>query len=357
MQRIVFPHQPAVRVEQQPLLGPARRDAGQILGEERFHVGLRVAKSTVRAEEPVIAHADDVRPQIGEGIVRARAQAGKLPRFLVGLGQDHGRAETANPDIGAVGEPVVVGDQGKAAFAPRFAPRILDPEAPLVVADNGEGVAAQGLDGEGNDTVRADRAPAAMHRARGINNSDLRQGAVHGDDLLVVNSEISAKRTTGRVERPGVRQRAAWFVGVVGPDRGCADTVLVPALHRAAGAGAGISLARPFVITPGHLVEHARADRREVRDDAPPLQKKVGHGREAETGAGPLLPLVQHRHSFVFVIRLVLLERHARGHLDQRGHIHLVPEIERVGMGVELVLTDGDSSHDPGAGAANDGGR
>src|SRR3989304_2262653 len=164
-------------------------------------------------------------------------------------------------------------------------------------------------------------------------------------------------RPPGRVERPGVRQRAARLVGVVGPERAGAHTVLVPALHRAAGAGAGIGFARPFVIAAGHLVQHARADRRGIRDDAPLLQEKVGHGGEAETGAGALLALVQHGHLLVLVVRLVLLERYARGHLDQGGHVHLVPEVERVGMGVELVLGDGDLGHDPAPGAANGGGR
>src|SRR3989304_3342941 len=164
-------------------------------------------------------------------------------------------------------------------------------------------------------------------------------------------------RPPGRVERPGVRQRAARLVGVVGPERAGAHTVLVPALHRAAGAGAGIRFARPFVIAAGHLVQHARADQRGNRDDAPLLQEKVGHGGEAETGASALLALVQHGHLLVLVVRLVLLERYAHGHLDQRGHIHLVPEIERVGMGVELVLAAGDLELAPAAVPAKRGAR
>jgi hypothetical protein len=208
-----------------------------------------------------------------------------------------------------------------------------------VVGDDGEGVAAEDRMGRAVGAVAADQAaaadplPAGMHAGGGVEDPHLCQGGVQGDDVAVVHPQVGAERALLRRQGPLAVEDAAGLAGRVGPVGLAADAVLVPAFHGAAGAGAGIVGARPFVVAARHLVEHARADLRRVGHHPAGAQQVMRHGGQAEAGAGPLAALVQHRHAGLQVFVEVAPQRH----LDQRRLVEPVAEIDGVGPRIELA--------------------
>src|SRR5205085_4337619 len=111
-----------------------REDARQLLG--------RAAVIAAGLELPVVADADDVRPQVAVDIAaRLRRGRGMRRRGGLELAQGHRCPQPRYPDVGAVLQPVVVADAGEAAPAPSRTPRVLQPEAAVVVGDDGEGMA------------------------------------------------------------------------------------------------------------------------------------------------------------------------------------------------------------------------
>src|SRR5690606_39121254 len=144
--------------------------------------------------------------------------------------------------------------------APAVAPGVLQPEAVTVVGDDGEGVVAHRrllLPGDAAAGRRVD--PALVHGAGGVQHADLGERGVQRHQVLVVDAEVGAERVAQGGAGAGVGVAVVALVAGVGPGFLRAHAVAVPALHRAAAAGARIRLALPLVVAARHLVEHARA--------------------------------------------------------------------------------------------------
>src|SRR5262245_9607662 len=128
---------------------------------------------------------------------------------------------------------------------------------------------------------------------------------------------------------------------------------MVPALHRTTAARTVVVLARPFVVQPRHVVEHARADpgrpfaARAVALPALPVQIVDACG-EAEAGAGALLALVED-HAVLAVLRQILLDhgwvRVLRLERDESRAKILITKIDPIGPGIELALVELDGRH------------
>jgi len=335
LDRAALVDQAAVGVQQHVLFRPARHRPRHVHFEDLAQLGNRGAVVSARAKRAVVAQADDVRPQVGVRIGhRAAGGSGVRDRRRLALPQHHWRAQPRHPDVGGVGQPVVVADPAEAGQAPLVAPGVLDPEAVAVVSDDGKRMDAEQRLRPGDVALGVDIVPALVHRGRRIQDADLGQRAVHRDQVLVVDAQVGAQRPAQRVRGAGLGQSARQRRGVlVLPLFLAAHAVLLPALHRAAGAGAAVGLARPFVVAARHLVQHARADRRLVGHHLAPLQQEVGHCRQAEAGAGAFLALVQHRNAPAQVIG----QWNVRGHFDQRGLEHAVAKVQRVAPRGELA--------------------
>src|SRR3546814_16625616 len=104
--------------------------------------------------------------------------------------------------------------------------------------------------------------------------------------VLVVDAEIR----TGRVAQGGAGALFGVAVAlvVVGVRPGLlrAHAVPVPALHRAAAAGARIAFALPLVVAARHVVEHARTHAGGVGAGAARAQQGVGDRRRVVSGKG-----------------------------------------------------------------------
>src|SRR3546814_13877269 len=72
-----------------------------------------------------------------------------------------------------------------------------------------------------------------------------------------------------------------------------AHAVPVPALHRAAAAGARIAFALTLVVAARHVVEHSRTHAGGVGAGAARAQQRVVDGGQAERGAGAFVALVE----------------------------------------------------------------
>ena len=120
---------------------------------------------------------------------------------------------------------------------------------------------------------------------------------------------------------------------VVLPEMLGAHAVLVPPFHRTAGARTVVVLARPVVVALGHLVKHPWTDADIVRHDPAPAEKVVRHGRQPEAGAGAFLSLIENRD----FEPAIFLQIDSGGHLHQRGHVHPIAKVDRVGEGIQLV--------------------
>ena len=334
-----------MRVQQDARLVPALRHARNVVLEDAREFGLGAAVVAAGLQRAVVADAHDVRAQVGERVrVRLRGRGRMHRRDRFEPAQRDRRTQARHPRVAAVLEPVVVADAREALAAPARPPRVLQPEALVVEGHDGEGMAAGDAGRLGDDAVGAHVVPAGVHGAGDVQDADLRQRGVHRDDVLVVHAEVGAQRPAQRVGRARVGQalRVALLRGLVGEQRLGAHAVLVPALHRAARAGAAVVLAGPLVVASRQLVEHARAHRHVVGHHAAAQQQVVGHRGQPEAGARALAALVEDRHAVLHVVA----QRHVRRHLDQRGEVHEVAEVERVGAGVE---------HAPGCGVIRGG--
>ena len=112
--------------------------------------------------------------------------------------------------------------------------------------------------------IDADGSPALVDIAGGVQNADFFYGTVHRDQVFVVNPEICSQGAIGSLVGAHGGEDSIGIIKDVLPGILRADAMLVPAFHSAAGAGAGIVFAWPFVIATGHLIEHSRTDRRNV---------------------------------------------------------------------------------------------
>src|SRR5690606_16288932 len=74
--------------------------------------------------------------------------------------------------------------------------------------------------------------PAGMNPAGGVEDAGFGDRRMHADEILVVDAEIGPERPVERIRRLLLVE----VPGLVLPQALGADAVLVPALHRAAGA-------------------------------------------------------------------------------------------------------------------------
>ncbi len=283
-----------------------------------------------------------MRAQVGLRIAgRLSCQRRMADRRRLRALQPHRHGEPRDPDIGAAFEPFVVADVAVALVAPAAAPGILDPEAAVVVSDDGEGVVTEFLLlPPGDAAVRGRLDPAFVYAAGGIQHAHFGERGVHRDQVLVVDTKIRAERTSRGIAgaRVGIRLERPFPAGRVGPGLLGADAVVMPALHRAAATRSGIALAAPFVVAPCHVVEHARADARAIGAGDARAQQGMRDGRQAEGGAGALVALVEDRHAEAGVVR----QRPRGRHVDQRRLEHAVAEVGGIGAGVEQALVAGE---------------
>jgi len=181
-----------------------------------------------------------------------------------------------------------------------------------------------------NCTVCGDTVPAVVDGRRRVEHAHLRDGRVHRDDVLVVHTQVRAKRATkGFGKSDAIPFRLAVFF--LRPVRLRADAVLMPPLHRTACTRTLVALARPFVVASRHFVEHPRAHLASIRDDLSRPQEIVDDGRETESGARAFAALVENRHACFQIVR----ERTFGRHFNQRRFEHSVSEVERIGSGVK----------------------
>jgi hypothetical protein len=205
----------------------------------------------------------------------------------------------------------------------------LDPESAGVVGHDRERVAADVGLARLDDPVLADGSPAFVHAAARVQHAGFGDRRMHGDQARVVHAEVRAQRAMRRVLDARVVEDGALLR--LRPQRLRANSVLVPALHRAAAARSFVVLAGPFVVAAREVVEHVRADDGRIAPDPVRAQQIVRDGGEPEARACALLSLVEDRH-----LRLaVIVERSVRRHFHQRGLVHQVAEIQRIGPRVE----------------------
>ncbi len=209
---------------------------------------------------------------------------------------------------------ILVRQQGEPVLAPLGTPRILHDESLRRVPDQGDGVAiactALALDERDPSAKSISRnavvhinclrrirlIPSGVHHQRAIHYADFRNRGVDVADLRV---RYSIERATWRAARVGGDGDSVPEYGLKMGDLADAirpllvgsHPVAMPPLHPTARGGSLVFLAWPFVITPGELVQHFRADR---SPDVPPAQQKVDHRRQREPRAGALLPLIQN---------------------------------------------------------------
>jgi hypothetical protein len=239
-----------------------------------------------------------VRPEIGEDVTsrsaRRDADAAGHARVLL---QFDRCAEPRDPDVGGVGEPVVVADERVAATAPAAPPRVLDPEAVAVVADDRERVATgdRRLRSVLDHAVAADLFPAVVHGRGDVEDPNLADRRMHRDQILVIHAQVGAERTARRVAIPFAIGNPPLDVG--GPAAQCARAVLLPPFHRAAGTRAFVVLAGPFVVAARHVVEHPRAHFAAVGHHLPRAKQIVNDGGETESRARAFASLVEDRNT------------------------------------------------------------
>ena len=119
----IFADQTAMGIEQDALLLPSGGQAREVFADEGADFLGGVGEVAVLHRQAVVAEADDVRAEVGD--------AGGLPHLggWEGAGGEGDgaidgdrRAEAGDPDVGAVLQPIVVGDMAKAGFAPVRSP-------------------------------------------------------------------------------------------------------------------------------------------------------------------------------------------------------------------------------------------
>jgi hypothetical protein len=165
-----------------------------------------------------------------------------------------------------------------------------------------------------------------MHHQRGIENAGFVERGVHVAHVVGTDAVIRAARRGHGLPDDGIAHvRDA--VLVVLPGRAQADAVLGPSLDRTARRRTLVGLARPFVVAPRQLVQHARAD-----DGGPILlgAQEIHHGRQGKPGACALAPLVENHRR--------LDQRHIDQQVGQRNQRRLVKpvaQVDAVGEGVE----------------------
>src|SRR3989344_1169796 len=107
-----------------------------------------------------------------------------------------------------------------------------------------------------------------MDGAGRVQNAHFGYSRMHGYQILVVDPEVSPQWTAQGISHALVIQASEVLSGqlggllarsgrATGVKRFGAHAMLVPPFHGPPCAGAGIVLARPFVITTGQVVHHA----------------------------------------------------------------------------------------------------
>ena len=184
-------------------------------------------------------------------------------RFVIGRrgggrrSEDLGRrkCEPNDPGVHHVAGPVFIGPEGEASVAPARAPRILHPEALIVVSHHREGMSAVVSLTEG------DLLPGVVPSGMDLGGYDdraclVQRGVVVGNDGsdAVVGADRIASPLFGSLD--GEAPRLAQDKG---PRAFARHAVVMPAADRATNARALIVFALPLVVQLGHLVEHAWA--------------------------------------------------------------------------------------------------
>ena len=220
------------------------------------------------------------------------------------------------------------------------APRALDDEARGRVAEDDERVAAV----VGRRLHRRDRPvrlaapdaapaePAVVADGARVEHADVVQGDVHVRHGSSVDPIVGAERAAGGVQPPvvlGLRGRPGHVRAV--PQIEATDAVLVPALHGAAQARAGVlGGAGKLVVAAGHRVEHERRHRRRLRI-AMLAEQEIHDAREREAGARVRLPLIEHGQ--------LELGRHlGRRRLVQHRNVGSVAQVQAIGNDVALGI-------------------
>src|SRR5471030_1870346 len=115
--------------------------------------------------------------------------------------------------------------------------------------------------------VAQERVPSVVGVGRDVDGTDVEDRGLDVDDRIATDAVVHPQRPARGIQVPAVlgphEDGVALVVQLVGPHRATADAMLVPALQRAAAAGAVVVDPRPLVVALGKLVEHARADRNE----------------------------------------------------------------------------------------------
>ncbi len=187
--------------------------------------------------------------------------------------------------------------------------------------------------------------PAVVADGARVEDAHLVERHVHVRDRARVDAVVGAQRPVHRVEPPVLagdvgRHRHVDLV----PEAERAGAVLVPALERAAKAGARVLRARELVVAARHGVEHPGRDAR-IRRAARLLQQVAHDGGEREARAGARVLLVEDRQ-----LRL-RAEGGRRGDGD-RGLVRAVAQVHLVGRDVADGALRGGCARGAGPGAA-----
>src|SRR5690606_20536850 len=197
------------------------------------------------------------------------------------------------------------------------------------------------------------QVPAIVYGRRNIDGADLIDRRLHVADVFGIDAVIRTERASGRIAVPagvGLKELHIALAGAIGPQRLRAGAVAMPALLRAATAGAFVILAGPFVVDAREVVKHARADRVDIGDlvaVVAPLQI-IDHGGQPEAGAGAFVALIQDE-TFRILLDLRQHQFNAGKTIRQRnelGLVHAIAQVDAIGAGVKGSSVLGQCRHD-----------
>ena len=245
---------------------------GALLEEEqqRLDRALVHLEETVGGESAIVAEHDQVRPDVAVGgdLVRRRLRRGLGAGAIV----DAGRRDVDDPRVEPACEPIVVREQAIPFDTPFGPPRVVDPEAAVVVADDHDGVAAAfGVAGSALDhrldLGHEQAVPADVQRCGCEQRMARCQRVLDARDVDPGDAAIAEQWPVTSVEQPREREvpvhGAELVVGVVRPQLVEGDAGATPPLERAAQRGPLLELLA--VVELCDLVQHATADRWECR--------------------------------------------------------------------------------------------
>src|SRR4051794_6939601 len=147
------------------------------------------------------------------------------------------------------------------------------------------------------------RIPSIMGATRNENCADFADGRLQINHRFAIDAVVNAEGSLAGIQLPvGIgsnEDRIALSIQLVGPRVGAADAMFIPALQCTTATRSLIIQTRPFVVSLGQLIKHARADRYEFLPctafHVPGPEQIIRDASQTESGAGALISLIEHQ--------------------------------------------------------------